>query len=432
MSVKIELETVQNQCSFVPLAVIGYCLTTSKFLQPVWDELTLGMKTIRHSPTEKLQDVIVAIMAGCQTLAAVNTVLRPERPLAFAWQRPQFAEQSSLSRVLDAMSAIQVAQLRQGSIALLRQHSQLRHHSWSQAVVIDVDPTSLMASRQAEGSYKGWVSTKRNQFCRHVLRFTLAGYHENLLSLTYPGNRHGFEYFKEALDQLFQLWPELANHPSQVIIRSDAELGTDQNLSYLLWLHCQLLMKGYSGTRTKSWVAHLPSDAWLSHPDMPKRWVASSPVSLRLGRRMDSYLLRWLDRNNQFAHATLHTTLPYPPFDLWQLYDGRALTEIEIRADKSGLKLHLRRKHSLAAQEGWVHLTDIAHNIVAWLETWMLAGTAFAKFGPKRIVNELLTIPGQVVIEGGRLTKVTLWQSHPYASEMRLCLENLLKTFDLL
>ena len=34
----------------------------------------------------------------------------------------------------------------------------------------------------------------------------------------------------------------------------------------------------------------------------------------------------------------------------------------------SGLNLNLRRKHSLNAQEGWLVLTDVAHNLLAWLQ----------------------------------------------------------------
>ncbi|RKY68538.1 MAG: hypothetical protein DRQ24_11585 [Candidatus Latescibacterota bacterium] len=154
-------------------------------------------------------------------------------------------------------------------------------------------------------------------------------------------------------------------------------------------------------------------------------------LKLRLGRRLDSYLLRWLDAKQKFVYATLLTTLPYPVFTQWNVYNGRGGAETEIRSDKSGLKLHQRRKHSLNAQEAWIVLTDIAHNLLAWLCPWMLAGSAFEAFGPKRLVYDLLNIPGQLFFEDGRLTKVALWKTHPYADEMRLCLHNLLATFDL-
>lgn len=431
MSVAISLEPVQYQTCFAPLGVLGYCITQSGLLDPVWTNIVLPIKTYTHQPYEKLQDVVVAILAGCRSLYQVNTRIRPDTALANAWQRTRFAEQSNLSRTLDALGTEQITQLQAGNFKLLQQHSQLRHHNWQVPVVLDVDPTSLLASKHAEGSRKGWVQGHTHRYCRYIIRFMVAGYHESLLSVVYPGNRHGYEYFKPALQTLLNHWSWSDAQRQQIIIRSDAEQGTDANLKYTLWCGFQLLMKGYSGRRTQSWVTQTSDTAWQGAPDNAKRWMAPAPVTLRLGRRADAFLLRWLDTKQRYGYATLWSTLSLSQFALWNTYDGRGGAEIEFRADKSGLQLHLRRKHSLAAQVAWVLLTDMAHNLLAWLQPWMLANSAFASFGPKRLVNDLLAIPGQLVFENGRLTKVALWETHPYADEMRLCLQNLLKTFDL-
>lgn len=431
MTVQIYLEPVEHQSCFVPLAVVGYCLTQSGLLNPVWSELDLKMRKYDHAAVDKLQDVLVAIMAGCRSLAQVNSRLRPELALAQAWQRPQFADQSNISRTLDRLQAEQIDQLRAGNLKLLQQHSQLRHHNWEQRLVLDIDPTSLLTSKRAEGSRKGWVSGQRNRYCRHVIRFMVAGYHENLLSVAYPGNRHGYEYCKPALDQLLDQWPWSREQRRQIIVRSDAEQGTDENVSYILWQGFQLLMKGYSGRRTQAWVKRTADQLWQADPTDKQRWAAPAPIKLRLGRRLDAYLLRWLDAKQKPRHATLLTTLPGPIFKQWTWYDGRGASEVEIRSDKSGLGLVHRRKHSLDAQEAWIVLTDVAHNLLAWLQPWMLADSAFEAFGPKRLVYDLLNIPGQLFFEENRLTKVALWQTHPYAQEMQLCLHKLLKTFDL-
>lgn len=190
-------------------------------------------------------------------------------------------------------------------------------------------------------------------------------------------------------------------------------------------------MKGYSGRRTQAWLNLIADTDWQADPERPDRWVTPVPKTLRLGRSLNGYMLRWPKQNQKLSHAILWTTLSLPPFSLWKLYDGRGATEVEIRSDKSGLLLHQRRKHSLDAQEAWIVLTDVAHNLLAWLKPWMLVGSAFESFGPKRLVNDLLTIPGQIVFENGRLQQVALWKTHPYAAEMKLCLHRLLDTFDL-
>jgi len=432
MSVQIVLDEMKGHCSFVPLAVVGYCFTRSGLLQPLWSPLEVDMKVYNHTPEAKLQDVVVAIMAGCRSLNQVNTRLRPELALATAWQRSCFAEQSNLAQTLDALNQQHIDQLRAGHLALSKQHSQLRHHDWHQPLLLDIDATSLLASKRAEGSRKGWVSGKRNKYCRHVIRFTMAGYHESLLSLLYPGDRHAYEYCKPALKQLLMHWPWTKDQRRQIIVRSDAELGTDADVSYILWRGFQVLMKGYSGRRTQAWVKRTPEASWQVDPHRPDHWAAPAPSQLRLGRRLEAYLLRWYNHAKQkLDHATLLSTLPLPVFDLWNVYDDRGTTEVEIRSDKSGLWLHLRRKQSFNAQEAWIVLTDVAHNLAAWLQPWMLAGSAFESFGPKRLVHDLFTIPGQMVFENGRLHRVALLKTHPYADEMRYCLQRLLTTFDL-
>lgn len=155
MAVQIYLEEVEQQTCFAPLAVVGYCFTHSGLLNPLWSAGEVGMKSYEHTVSEKLQDILVALLAGCHSLAQVNTRLRPARVLAQAWQRAHFAEQSNLSRMLDALEPGHIDQLRAGNLALLRQHSQLRHHDWTQRVILDLDPTSLLASKRAAGSRKG-------------------------------------------------------------------------------------------------------------------------------------------------------------------------------------------------------------------------------------------------------------------------------------
>lgn len=161
MFIQITEVPATDQCQFVPLAVLGYCLTQRGTLEPVWSRLSMPMKTRTHQTADKLQDILVALLAGCRSLAQVNLRIRPDRMLAAAWQRSQFAEQSSLSRTLDALESTHLEQLRDGQFQLLRQYSRIRYHDWSHMLMLDVDSTSLLTSKRAEGSQKGWVSGKK-------------------------------------------------------------------------------------------------------------------------------------------------------------------------------------------------------------------------------------------------------------------------------
>jgi hypothetical protein len=163
MGTNIRLMTLKEESSYVPLAVLGYCLTRTKFLEPVFAELDLPIKKeVDHSVADKLQDVLVSILAGCRSIAQVNTRLRPDRALAQAWQREHFAEQSNLARTLDAFSEAQLQQLRMGSEALFRRESRtLRHSFQTDWLWLDIDFTPLPISKHAQGSTKGKIEGKK-------------------------------------------------------------------------------------------------------------------------------------------------------------------------------------------------------------------------------------------------------------------------------
>jgi hypothetical protein len=119
------------------------------------------MRKRDHAPVDKLQDVVISILAGCRSIHNINVRLRPEQALAQAWGREKFADQSNYSRTLDALTSDQMTQLRQGSLQWLQRHSQLQQHDWSRWLLLDIDATPLLASKKAEGSQRGWVSGKK-------------------------------------------------------------------------------------------------------------------------------------------------------------------------------------------------------------------------------------------------------------------------------
>lgn len=59
----------------------------------------------------------------------------------------------------------------------------------------------------------------------------------------------------------------------RTIVRSDAGLGTDGNINWLLWLNYQILMKGFSGSRSVNFAKKLGDKDWTEDPSR-KRWIA--------------------------------------------------------------------------------------------------------------------------------------------------------------
>ena len=95
----------------------------------------------------------------------------------------------------------------------------------------------------------------------------------------------------------------------------------------------------------------------------------------------------------------------------------------QFRNDKSGLSLEARRKHSFLGQKGYILLTDLAHNLLADFYHRALIGSCFESFGIKRIVRDLLAVPGRLIFERGTLIRVELLSLNQFAKDLSICLE---------
>lgn len=115
--------------------------------------------------------------------------------------------------------------------------------------------------------------------------------------------------------------------------------------------------------------------------------------------------------------------------DIVAFYDDRGACETDIQADKGGLKLVRSRKKRLAAQESLILLTDVAHNLLAWMPQWMFPGEPFAAFGTTQLVEDIFHLLGRLSFDGERLTEVHLDQLNPHAEEVTTGLQQLLAHF---
>jgi hypothetical protein len=429
MGTEIRLVNLRQETSFVPLGVLGYCLVQTHFFAPVFADLCLPLKTVEHDPPAKLLDLLVSILTGCRSIAQVNTRLRPDQVLAHAWGRPCFAEQSTLTRTLDAFGELQVAQLRQGSEALLRRESRTLQHDFTRDLLwLDIDLTPLPVSRHAEGSTKGKIGERKNRYGRQLARVHAPQYHETLFSQLYPGKQHSNPVYLPVLKglQAFMGFTELQRQ--KTILRSDSGFGSDYNLDTALDQGWQVLSKSYGGRRAAR-LAHLVAQAeWqVVGPD---RWVTQAVDPPTYLRPVQQFVLRWKTEQDELKHSHLVCSLPdWCPEQVVAAYDERGQCETEIQADKAGLKMVKRRKMHLAAQEALILLTDLAHNTLAWTSDWMFAQDRLSDFGTTRLIEDVLCIPGRLRFEQGRLVEVQLNRQHPYAEAVKEGLERLLHYF---
>jgi hypothetical protein len=158
----LEFDLTDNYCNtqYAPLAALSAHYQHNQLLAAL-EKVDLRMKTRDYSPVCKLKQVLVSILAGCETLTAFNSQLDGEVGLAAIWGWPRFADQSTLSRTLDGLTLMNIAQLRTATTSIWRSISHTRQHDWRGFLLLDFDLSGLPCSPRAEASQKGYFSGKK-------------------------------------------------------------------------------------------------------------------------------------------------------------------------------------------------------------------------------------------------------------------------------
>jgi hypothetical protein len=231
-------------------------------------------------------------------------------------------------------------------------------------------------------------------------------------SLLYPGFTHGISTLKPTVELTERVLHHRSSQRHRIVWRLDGGFGSDDAINWLLARDYQILAKGYNSRRAQKVVRQIPAEAWQSV--RANKWVALVPNGVRYARRTQTLALRWLtEKGGERCALLIHTFLDESPLQVVAYYDARGGIESEIKQDKLGLQLIRRRKHLWEAQEAWVIVTDLAHNVLIWTHDWMWLGSRFETWGHLRLVQDVLNIPGYLVFKGTKLEKVALHRITP-------------------
>ena len=103
MDINIGFTKELTNTSYAPLAVLFAHYQRNNLLEPL-QQVKIPMQKREFAPHSKLKQVLLSILAGCETLSEVNSHLKQEQVLAQMLGVPRLADQSSLSRTLDALT----------------------------------------------------------------------------------------------------------------------------------------------------------------------------------------------------------------------------------------------------------------------------------------------------------------------------------------
>jgi len=429
------------------LVALGLKVQHLDLFRPIREQVHIRQKTVRYTPTDKLYDAWIAILAGAHGLVEVNTGLRSDAALQAAFGRTACAEQSVIQQTLDACDATTVEEMEHALTTIYQQHSQGFRHDYTQHwQIVDVDMTGLPCGPKAAFATKRYFAKQRNRRGRQLGRVLATRYHEVVVEQLVPGTEQLATALAPLVDAAEQVLALDATRRARTLVRVDAGGGSVGDINRLLERGYAVLAKEYSGTRARK-LATTVRD-WIDDPRVPGRQVGWVPgPAPEYVREVVRVAVRCQKKNGQWGIGVL--IAPADPSVILELtaaapragtpvvdrllryvyaYDARGGgIETANKDDKQGLGIGKRNKKRFAAQQVVGQLGRLAHNVVVWARQWLAVDAPTVRtLGVKRLVRDVLAVNGLVERDAsGHICRIVLNQAHCYPHRLRGALQAL-------
>jgi hypothetical protein len=448
---------VQHSTAHASLAALGVHLQRLDLFGPIREQVHIAQKTVRYTPTDKLYDAFIALLAGAQGLVEINGRLRPDAGLQAAFGRTGCAEQSVVQDTLDACSDETVAQLEAAWTTIYRRHGQGSRHDYADDwQILDADMSGLPCGKKAAMATAGYFAKQRNRRGRQLGRVMATRSREIVVDRLFDGKTQ-LNVALLPLVAAAEATLELDEAKRQrTLIRIDAGAGSISDINWLLMRGYFVVTKDYSTTRARllaaqvqDWVVDprdterqvglIPGPASDYHAGQYRRSITRIAVRCRLANAQwgVGVVVSSLPVADACALAGLDTTAATDPalalLAYVYLYDQRGGgVETSFKEDKQGLGIANRSKKRFAAQQVVMLLGALAHNVLTWAKRWMLPLTpAIQRLGIKRLVRDVFGVTGRVAVDReGHVRQIVLTQANRLARHLLVALQVLASSAD--
>ncbi|MEV5366122.1 IS1380 family transposase [Streptomyces cellulosae] len=358
-----------------------------------------------HDPGKILVDLALAVALGGDCLADIAT-LRAE-PAVFG----PVASVPTVSRLIDTLAASGEKAL----AAIRTARSDVRRHLWE-----------LAGGRAPDaGDKQDAAPTWKKTYGHHPLMAFVdhgpGGTGEPVAALLRPGNagsNTAVDHITAAGLALAQL-PKRYRRGRQTLIRTDSAGGTHDFVAWVArrgrWLSYSVGMvitdaihEHVLKVPASAWTPAVEADgeirdgAWVAEltGDVLVGWPKGMRLIVRKERPHPGAQLRLTDADGMRLTCSATNTSGRPIAELELRHRLRARAEDRIRAARAtGLRnLPL---HTTAQNKVWLEIAQIALDLLAWMPTLALTGTA-RLWEPRRLRLRLFTAAGQLVTTGRR------------------------------
>jgi hypothetical protein len=154
------LTTELTNTQFAPVAALSAYYEAENVLKPLRN-VNSSNDQGEFALANKLTQLILSILTGCEFISVVNTKLRTERQLAQVNRIASFADQSTLARTLNGLTQMNLVELEAAVRQISQGSSRTLQHDWRGFLLLDFDLSGLPCGKQAQGSQKGYFSGKK-------------------------------------------------------------------------------------------------------------------------------------------------------------------------------------------------------------------------------------------------------------------------------
>ena len=187
-SIHIPAEVKERYTASASLSGSGQQVVARHIFKPIAHYVAIAQKVVQYTPTDKLMDGFINILAGGTGMVEVNKRVRSDVGLQRAFGRRGCAEQSVIQDTLDACTEENVTQMHTAMQVLYQKHSQgYRHdydHEWQ---LLDVDMTGRPCGQKAEFATPGYFAHQRNRRGRQMGYVTATWYAETVSARLFAG-----------------------------------------------------------------------------------------------------------------------------------------------------------------------------------------------------------------------------------------------------
>jgi hypothetical protein len=419
------------------LASVGMWMNENQIWKVIEERVKIKQKVVKHTPTDKMKDLLINILAGGHGIADVNNRVRVDKAIQLTFGRCMCAEQSTISETLDASRAENVLEFAGALKVIYQKHGQGHRHDYeNKCQVLDIDLSAMLSGKQAEGATKGYFSGHENRRGRQLGRVVASLYGEIVCEKLYPGTVQLEKNLPELIKMAENMLDLDENRRKRTVLRVDAGGGTDANINFFLERGYFGIIKVKNWQRTCKLVKTVTS--WQSLPQLPDHewgWVGephhyvqpTQQLAIRWPNKKKGgwlYCILVFNLTPELVFELARSPMPetYTELDLISVivdaYDLRGGgVETSYKNSKQGMGLHKRNKKSFHAQEMLILLAQLAYNITGWVQNELAQySSKIACFGTLRMVRDAFQISGKIEFDtDGNILSITLNQIHKLA-----------------